>query len=381
MLRLVIADDEKFTRDCIVDFTNWSQHGIEIVGLASDGLEAYRVITDIKPDIAILDIQMPGMSGLEVIEKLNEDSCDTVFIIVSSFDNFEYARKAIHLGVEEYLLKPFLPDEFLAAIYKSTERIRYLRDMAPPAQPEEGMDSTFLGSHHLALTSDVIYPVREEKALMEVLQVGSREEALSQLDVFINQVLEANPEIKKQNSCFLILYVSLYRFSSLRSFVLSQDFSGAKDFADLAAFNRSLQDFLRRTCALLFEAMEQQKSGSYLVKRAIDYIKQHYSEDLSLEIIAKNIYISPSYLSSLFRQNIGMTYIEYLNRFRVSMAKEIMQAEPHLKNYEIAARLGYSPKYLAQIFKQLEGVTLSDFRQRLPGELSPEKNAKNSGRN
>ena len=109
MLRLVIADDEKFTRDCIVDFTDWSRHGIEIVGVANDGLEAFDMLLKLKPDIAILDIQMPGITGLDVIEKLKGKGLDTVFIVVSSFDSFEYARKAVHLGVEEYLLKPFLP--------------------------------------------------------------------------------------------------------------------------------------------------------------------------------------------------------------------------------------------------------------------------------
>lgn len=369
MLRLVIADDERYTRDCIVDFMDWSQHGIEIVGLASDGPEAYQVITETKPDIAILDIQMPGMNGLEVIEALSSGGCDTVFIIVSSFDNFEYARRAIHLGVEEYLLKPFLPDEFLAAIYKSAERIRYLRGMAPPPAPAPVArgETPFFGGPHLSLTSDVVYPVREERALMESLQVDAEEAVvLSRVDAFARCVAEANTDLKKQASCFLILYVSLYRFSSLHGISLSQEFSGAADSAEQAAFNRRLQDFLRQTCSTLHQALLQQKSGSYLVKRAMEYIRQHYSEELSLEVIAKSIYISPSYLSSLFRQNIGKTYIEYLNSFRVSMAKEIMREEPHLKNYEIAAKLGYSPKYLAQIFKQLEGVTLSDFRQSLP---------------
>lgn len=365
MLRLVIADDEKFTRDCIVDFTDWSRHGIEIVGVANDGLEAFDMLLKLKPDIAILDIQMPGITGLDVIEKLKGKGLDTVFIIVSSFDSFEYARKAVHLGVEEYLLKPFLPDEFLAAIYKAAERIRYLKGLIPLSPGgDSGMSGTPLFvSSNFDLTSDVIYPVHAEKSLIEALQVGTREDVLSRLNAFSEQVNLNNFDEEKRASCYLILYVELYRFCSLHNIILSRDFFTQPAGEESEPSSLRLSNYLRKACEIIYKTLFQQRSGSYLVKKALEYIKDHYTEDLSLEIIAESIFVSPSYLSSLFRQNIGKTYIEYLNAFRIGKAKEIMQAEPHLKNYEIAARLGYSPKYFAQIFKQIEGITLSDYRQ------------------
>lgn len=365
MLRLIIADDEKFTRDCIVGFTDWSRHGIEIVGVASDGPEAYSLILEQKPDIAIMDIQMPGITGLEVIEKLKSSGLDTVFIIVSSFDNFEYARKAVHLGVEEYLLKPFIPDEFLAAIYKAAERLRYLRGLVPPSHttPPPLNDSPLFGSSSFDLASEVAYPVQSEKALIEALQVGEKEDVLSQMAAFTQLVEQENTEEDKRSSCYLILYVELYRFCSMHGIALSRDFLSQPFSGEAGDACSRLPNYLRRTCEIIYKALVQQRSGSYLVKKALAYIQQHYTEDLSLEIIAESIFVSPSYLSSLFRQNIGKTYIEYLNSFRIGKAKEIMQAEPHLKNYEVAARLGYSPKYFAQIFKQIEGITLSDYRQ------------------
>ena len=365
MLRLVIADDEKFTRDCIVDFTDWAQHGVEIVGVASDGWEAFRLLSDLKPDIAILDIQMPGITGLEVIEKLKGSGLDTVFIIVSSFENFEYARTAVHLGVEEYLLKPFLPDEFLSAIYKAAEHLRYLRGLvSPTSSPLTPVSGALpISRSNFSLTADVDYPVQKEKALIEALQVGTKEDVLSQLEEFSQAVVHGNSEGEKRSSCYLILYVELYRFCSLHNIVLSRDFSSQPPFQSFEEAEHHLLDYLRKTCKIIYKTLSQQRSSSYLVKRALEYIKQHYTEDLSLEIVAESIFVSPSYLSSLFRQNIGKTYIEYLNGFRISKAKEIMQKHPHLKNYEIAEKLGYSPKYFAQIFKQIEGITLSDYRQ------------------
>ena len=365
MLRLVVADDEKFTRDCIVDFTDWSQHGVEIVGVASDGWEAFRLLSETKPDIAILDIQMPGITGLEVIEKLKDSGLDTVFIIVSSFDNFEYARTAVHLGVEEYLLKPFLPDEFLAAIYKAAERLQYLRGLIPASSvPAAVMDKDPFFSHpNFDLTADVNYPVQAEKALIESLQVGSEEDVFSRLEQFSQKVACDNVAGKKWSSCYLILYVELYRFCSLHNIILSRDFSHQPPSRNSEESEHRLYSYLRETCRIIYKTLAEQRSSSYLVKRALDYIKQHYTEDLSLDVIAESIFVSPSYLSSLFRQNIGKTYIEYLNSFRISKAKEIMKNEPHLKNYEVAEKVGYSPKYFAQLFKQIEGITLSDYRQ------------------
>ena len=366
MLRLVIADDEKYTRDCIVDFTDWSRHGIEIVGTAGDGPEALALISEQKPDIAILDIQMPGISGLEVIERLKESGLDTVFIIVSSYDKFEYARQAVHLGVEEYLLKPFLPDDFIAAIYKAAERIRCLRGLIPPPGPASSFaGSGALGPLHFGLTSDVAYPVHREKMLLEALQVGSMEDVLGHLHDFFVSVEADNPEEARQNSCGVILYIALYRFCSLRGIALSQEDFVPPSFSSLPNISQRLHAYLHRICEIIYNALVQQRAGSHLVKQALAYIREHYSEDLSLEVLAENLLVSPSYLSSLFRQNIGKTYIEYLNSYRISRAKELMQEEPYLKNYEIAVRLGYSPKYFAQIFKQLEGVTLSDYRQNL----------------
>lgn len=105
MLRLVIADDEKSTRDCVIECIDWEQHGMQIVGTASDGLEAKRLIEQERPDIAILDIQMPSISGLDVMEALQGSVRDTAYIIISSFDTFSYVKQAMHLGAVEYLRK------------------------------------------------------------------------------------------------------------------------------------------------------------------------------------------------------------------------------------------------------------------------------------
>lgn len=106
MLKLIIADDERIIRETICTIIDWKKYDIEITGLCCNGLEAYDMILDESPDIVLTDIRMPGMSGLELIEKIHETTLPTQFIILSGYGEFEYAKKAMSYGVKHYILKP-----------------------------------------------------------------------------------------------------------------------------------------------------------------------------------------------------------------------------------------------------------------------------------
>lgn len=82
MLRLIIVDDEKIIRESICSLIDWESLGIEVVGVCKNGLEAYDAILDSYPDIVLTDIKMPGLSGLELIEKLNDTREHIQFIIL-----------------------------------------------------------------------------------------------------------------------------------------------------------------------------------------------------------------------------------------------------------------------------------------------------------
>lgn len=106
MLSVLIADDEKAICFLLHKLIHWDELGLSPIGIASNGSEAYRIVKEQKPDIVITDIQMPVMNGLELIEKAREEQPDTSFVIVSGYQEFEYAKQAIRFGVEDYLLKP-----------------------------------------------------------------------------------------------------------------------------------------------------------------------------------------------------------------------------------------------------------------------------------
>ena len=106
MLRLLIADDERVIREMIHDLIDWNSLGIEVVGLCKNGIEAYDMVLDEYPDIVLTDIKMPGLSGLELIQKVSELNQNIQFIILSGYGEFEYAKEAMQYGVRHYLLKP-----------------------------------------------------------------------------------------------------------------------------------------------------------------------------------------------------------------------------------------------------------------------------------
>jgi len=106
MFKLIIADDERIIRETIANLIDWKEFGIEVIGLCKDGLETYDMIMDKSPDIALIDIKMPHLTGLEVIQKVYQNDISTHFILLSGYGEFDYAREVMRYGVKHYLLKP-----------------------------------------------------------------------------------------------------------------------------------------------------------------------------------------------------------------------------------------------------------------------------------
>lgn len=116
MYKLLIVDDEVRIRTGLSNLIEWEVYGIEISGLAEDGMKAYLHIKSEAPDIVLVDISMPNMTGIELIELCSHLPSSPKFIILSGYDDFEYVRKAIQLGAVDYLLKPVDEDELIHAV-------------------------------------------------------------------------------------------------------------------------------------------------------------------------------------------------------------------------------------------------------------------------
>lgn len=111
-LRVLLVDDEIMIREGFKKLFDWEAHDCEVAGEAADGMEALTKIDTLKPDIVIMDINIPIMNGLKVIQTSRLKYPDMAFVIVSGYDDFTYCREALRLQITDYMLKPVNYDEF-----------------------------------------------------------------------------------------------------------------------------------------------------------------------------------------------------------------------------------------------------------------------------
>lgn len=115
-LRVLLVDDEIIIREGFKRLFDWEAHELEVIGEAADGMEAMTKIDDLVPDIVIMDINIPIMNGLKVIQMAKIRHPSMGFIIVSGYDDFSYCREALRLQITDYILKPVDYEEFGACI-------------------------------------------------------------------------------------------------------------------------------------------------------------------------------------------------------------------------------------------------------------------------
>ena len=147
MLKVFLVEDEYIIREGIKKNIDWNANDLEFCGEAADGELALPLICRLKPDILITDIKMPFMNGLELSSLVKKELPETEIIILSGYEEFEYAKEGIRIGVAEYLLKPISGNELLEHVKKLKEKIlekrnerelyeKYLRDMQDQTQNE-----------------------------------------------------------------------------------------------------------------------------------------------------------------------------------------------------------------------------------------------------
>ena len=158
MLKVFLVEDEFVIREGIKNNIDWQTHGYEFCGEAGDGELAYPMIQRLRPDIVITDIRMPFMDGLELSRLIRRELPDIEIIILSGYQEFEYAKEAIKLGVAQYLSKPINGEELLAELEELSAKI------------EEKRRATQIRERYLKEMEE--NTLRERKKLFQSLVVG-----------------------------------------------------------------------------------------------------------------------------------------------------------------------------------------------------------------
>lgn len=116
MLKVIFVDDEPLIREGLKGVIDWNQFGYEVIGTAENGRTGLDMIRFHRPDLALVDIKMPGLNGIDMAEQAKKEGLQTKFVILSGYSQFAYAQKAIQLGMESYLLKPIDEEELIPLI-------------------------------------------------------------------------------------------------------------------------------------------------------------------------------------------------------------------------------------------------------------------------
>ena len=143
-LRVLLVDDEIMIREGFKRLFDWQAHDCEVVGEAADGMEALTQIDALRPDIVIMDINIPIMNGLKVISLSRIKHPQIAFVIVSGYDDFSYCREALRLQITDYILKPVNYEEFGSCI--DNLKISLFRQrVSSAAEPEKQEERTITG--------------------------------------------------------------------------------------------------------------------------------------------------------------------------------------------------------------------------------------------
>ena len=103
---ILLVDDEEEVIQAIIRKINWEELGFSVVGYADNGIKALEMIEESQPDVVMTDIKMPYMDGMELCSHIRREYPAMKIVLFTGFDEFEYAKEAVHLEVEEYILKP-----------------------------------------------------------------------------------------------------------------------------------------------------------------------------------------------------------------------------------------------------------------------------------
>lgn len=127
MHRLLIVDDEEIEREGMAQFIPWETYDMKVVATARNGAEGLEKIAKYKPDLAIVDIKMPGMNGIEMIRKAKEPYPDMTFVVLSGYGDYEFTSQAMELGVRHYILKPCDEGKMIPVLNKAIAELEEAR--------------------------------------------------------------------------------------------------------------------------------------------------------------------------------------------------------------------------------------------------------------
>lgn len=417
MYKVFFVDDEAAMRTGIRDNIDWDNSEFTLAGEAPDGEMALSLMQDIMPDILITDVKMPFMDGIELARRIRKTMPWIKIIILSGHDEFEYAKQAITIGVEDYLLKPITSGQLIEAlseigikieaekeklknfekIVEGTRKIKveklisdlmyggidvnnalvlaeelkleiisdYYLVMIIELQFSNESYDYFYNVHDCALGvlarwEDVIFFSQGADRVVCVLK-GIDDAQLEEEAYTCAQAVKY--EVERNWTCFVSVAIGSV-VSNIREWSKSlAEARVAKRYLDSTNRNQIISTQDMNISSIMPSTYADSKYDDVITK-AQKYIQKNYNkQSISLHLVAKEVNVSPNHFSTIFSQETGETFINYITRIRLEHAKILLKTTKK-RTSEIGYEVGYNDThYFSYVFKKNVGMTPKEFRK------------------
>ena len=343
MYRILIVEDEELERTSLKIFLEENLSDVRIVGEAKSGYEAMEYIDREDINVILVDINIPGVDGLEVVRYAREKLDKVIIIVTTAYNDFELAHKAIKLKVNDFLLKPIRKEVLIETVQVYEEE---LNQQDSPGQSSKIL--VRLGNEirkcsykaSVDLLKEYIDSIYQE--FNDVNVISKKLQELAKMILKISEELGVNDgnELVVQTEKLKIKYL-LY--------------NNKHD-----AYNEVV-----KMIDILFDKVNVKgKISDDGMKVVVDYIERNIKKGISLEDVANHVNISTYYLSKIFKKEMGVNFITYITDRKMELAKEMLTTTD-VPVLNIALDLAYNEaNYFSKAFKKKTGYTPSEYREK-----------------
>ena len=363
MYKVFFVDDEASMRTGIRDSIEWDDSGFILAGEAPDGEMALSLMQEIMPDILITDVRMPFMDGIELSREAKKTMPWIKIIILSGHDEFEYAKQAISIGVEDYLLKPVTSAKLMETLGEIADRIDKER-----RSNVENLVESMLDINKLDL---IPFSEFNKLPVIEKLRYASR----TDVPRFVEDYLESFDSTSKTSFIFIYYIFMDVLLSAAKIIeelggdakeVLAEYFTAGSLLSDDTGVDR-IKTLLTSVLESVIDFRDAATGSKYhgIINKAQEFIQKNYSDkDISLHSVAREVNVSPNHFSTIFSRETGETLISYLTRVRLEKAKELLKTT-QMRTSDISYEVGYNDThYFSYVFKKHTGMTPKEFRNK-----------------